>query len=165
MLVHTVGILAMLCTLLSIQMEHKNKYLLFQILGAIFFANYFLLLGGYAGVLTNSIMLVQGIIALIYLKQNKEVPKLLIGLLLSLTVISGFFIVNNLLDILPLLAVIVALIIYLQKSEKRIRYLSLIMAVWIPYAIYFQAHFSLITSIFFLISTLIAIYRYDLKKT
>ena len=165
MIIHLIGILAMLSILLSIQMKTKDKYLILQIIGALFFATYFFKLGGYSGTLTNSILAFQAITALIYLKQAKEVPKIIIGALLTITLLSGFYIVNSWIDLLPLLIAVTALVIFLQNSEKRIRYLSLLLALWIPYAIYFDAHFSLITSIFFLISTLIAIYRYDLKKT
>ena len=165
MIVHIVGIIAMLCIIFSVQMKHKDKFLILQISGALFFGIYFILLGGYAGGITNAILVFQGLIAFYFLKQDQTVPKYIIGILLSITFISSLYVVNSFLDVLPLLGVVISLIIYLQSSEQRIRLLSLILAVWIPYNIYFEAHFSLITSIFFLVSTLIAIYRYDLKKT
>jgi len=163
--IHIPGFIAMFCIIASIQMKTKEKYLYFQIIGAFSFGAYFLLLNGYTGVLTNLLLCIQALIALYFLKKNTDIPKWVMITLFSITVLFGFFIIDRWLDLLPLLVAVTTLIIYFQSKEKMIRYLSLILAIWIPYAIYYNAWFSLITSVFFLVSTLIAIYRYDLRKT
>ena len=165
MIIHFFGLIGMILIVSSIQMKNKDKYLLLQLLGNIAFVINFVMLEAYSGALISTIIGTQALTILLYLKNNKEAPNIVIYTFISIVLISAFILVRNVIDLLPILAALTMLFIFLQKQEKNIRKLSItISLLWIPYAIYFNAYFAIATNVIFLISNIISIIRYDFKK-
>jgi len=137
-----------------------------QIFGNVAFIINLFLIGAYTGAIIGTILVFASLIMLWYLKKAQEMPVAYIYWIVIPILLSGLSVAESFIDILPVIAALLLLFTYAQKKEKNIRRLSIVVTLfWIPYNIYFGALFPLIGNIIFLVSTVISILRYDLKKT
>lgn len=159
------ALLANVSLVLSNSQKTRKKILLFLIFNNIFdFIQYFLL-NAYTGAFTSIICLFRTY--LFNKKNNSFFFKKYIALYLIITIhiIVTIFTYNGLESIFPLLASVFYAIVLYQDKTKNIRIGSCIMSsMWITYNSIVGAYVSVITESIALISCLIAIYRFDIKK-
>lgn len=161
-----IGLIASIIMILAIQVKNKkNLFLVLNIMVKILYGINFALLTEYSGTATQIIGLVITVIAYIYTKKNKVLPKWLVYIFIIVTVVSGIITCKRLVGILAIVCGITYALIVSSKNMKTIRKLNFAQSLlWTIYDFIIGAFTASVSSAFVFVSTVIAIYRYDLKK-
>lgn len=167
MLAQIMGLMASITMIISIQIkDKKNIYLMLNILAKILYGINFTLLGAYSATMTQLIGLVITIVAYGYTKKERTIPKWLIVVFIIVTLVGGIFTYDNLYSLMAIGCGITYALIITSKNMKAIRKLNILQALlWTIYDLIVCAYTACISSAFVLISTLIAIFRYDRKNS
>ena len=137
---------------ISMQCKTRKNILLFFLLGNVVGATGLLLLKAYAGALIQFVFGIQTLINYIYAIKNKKISWKLITF-------------KSWIDIIPLISAILHTITIIQIKENRIRLVNLSsLLLWIPYYIVFDAYANLFTNLCIVVSNVVSIIRYDMKK-
>ena len=97
--------------------------------------------------------------------KGKKTPQILIGIYSIIYIVIGIITFNSLIDILPIIASILFIVTLRQEKEKYVRLLILGNSIsWIIYDFIVSAYLTSISDLFTIVSTITAIYRYDIKK-
>lgn len=159
------GIIAVTILIISIQFKAKKNIIILIALSNIIFALSFIFLKAYSGALISFILAIQAIITYLYDIKKKKIPSKLIPLYFLISILAGFITYKTYIDILPILCSILYVFTIIQTKEKYIRILSLLsILVWIIYMFFTRAYTTMILEIFLLMSTVIAIIKYDILK-
>ena len=159
------GILVIIANVLSMQMKNKKQIILMFILANLFSAINFILLQSYSGAIICLFAIIQTFINKIFEKKQQQVPKVIIGIYIVISIILGAITFNSLIDILPIICSILYTITIIQDKEKNIRRISLVnIVLWIIYDIVCQAYTAAISDLLMTISTIVGMYRFDYKK-
>ena len=137
------AIVACIFYTISMQCKKRKNILLFFIIGNVIgaFINYIL-----------------------EIKHKKNTPMLVV-FYIALSALASILTFKSLIDFIPLVSAILHTITVIQVKEKRIRYTNLAsLILWIPYYIVFLAWANLASTLCIIISNIISIFRYDLKK-
>ena len=159
------GIIGLVLKIIAIQFKDKKKILLMFILVNLTIGIELLLLKAYAGAIVSLTAVAQTTINYIYVKKDKKLPRFYIPIYVIISLSLGIYSYKELMDILTILCAMLYIAIIFQTKEKNIRMLSFFQIVcWITYNIYHMAYTDALFKIGFLISNIIAIYKYDIKK-
>ena len=158
------GILVIIANVLSMQMKNKKQIILMFILANLFSAINFILLQSYSGAVICFFAIIQTFINKIFENKQQQVPKIIIGIYIVISIILGVITFNNIIDILPIICSILYTLTIIQEKEKNIRRISLVnIILWIIYDIVCQAYTATISDLLMTISTIIGMYRFDRK--
>ena len=103
-------------------------------------------------------------ILLLEVHDKKNTPTL-VCFYIVLSIIVSLITFKDWIDIIPLAAAILHTLTIIQEKEKRIRYINLSsLVLWIPYYIAFYAWANLATCLCIVVSNVVSIMRYDIKK-
>ena len=164
-LAQALAFLGAISNMVAMQINKKKSILFCYVLANFLYGTNYLLLGGVTGAI---ICLVEGFETLIngIIENNgKVVPKWLIGLYFIIALGIGIFTYNTLIDVLAIIGGILYILLISVKKESSIRLLTFIlMILWIIYDFIYRSYVAGINDIFILISTMIGIYRFDIKK-
>lgn len=165
-LAQIIGLMASITMIVSIQIkDKKNLYLLLNIMAKILYGINFALLNAYSATITQLIGLAITIISYVYTKKNLNVPKWLTSIFIVVTIIGGIFTYYNIYSLMAIGCGITYVLIITSKNMKKIRMLNLAQSsLWTLYDFIVHAYTASISSAFVFISTLIAIFRYDIFK-
>ena len=124
-----------------------------------------LLLNAYAGALIQFVFGIQTLINYIYAVKNKKITWELITFYITLSIIASIITFKSWIDIIPLISAILHTITIIQIKENRIRLINLSsLLLWIPYYIVLNAYANLFTNLCIVVSNVVSIIRYDVKK-
>ena len=158
-----IGIIGACLAMLAAQANEKKKYLFIYALSYMFFVINMILLKAYSGSINCIILTLLTLISTKY--ENKKFP---IGLAVFFSVvilIGNVITYNNIFSLLPAVASYIYLFILLSKNMKTIRKLTVLLRLlWAIYDFIVKAYTTFILDIFSFISSIIAIYRFDLKN-
>lgn len=147
------------------QMKHKKQIIFLFILANLFSSINFLLLESYSGALICGFAIIQTLINKIFENKGIKIPKVIIGIYILISIILGGITYTNYIDILPIICSILYTLTILQEKERNIRKISFLnILLWVVYDIASKAYTASLSDIFDTISTLIGIYRFDVKK-
>lgn len=164
-LAQILSLIAMVINVVAVQLKTKKQILLAIVAANIFFVTSYILLGAYTGALTCIILITVIIINTILEDKGKKTPKILIGIYSIIYIVIGIITFNSLIDILPIIASILFIVTIRQEKEKYVRLLILGNSIsWIIYDFIVSAYLTSISDLFTIVSTITAIYRYDIKK-
>lgn len=159
------GILVIISNILAMQMKNKEKIIFMFILSNFFSAVNFVLLNSYSGAIICVFAIIQTFVNKFFENREKNIPKVLIGIYIIISILCGLLTYQAYIDILPIMCSILYTLSIIQKQEKEIRRLTLInIILWIIYDIVYKAYTASISDILMTISTLIGIYRFDYKN-
>ena len=159
------GILVIIANVLSMQMKNKKQIIFMFILANLFSAINFILLQSYSGAIICLFAIIQTFINKIFEKKQQQVPKVIIGIYIVISIILGAITFSSIIDILPIICSILYTITIIQDKEKNIRRISLVnILLWIIYDIVCQAYTAAISDLLMTISTIIGMYRFDFKR-
>ena len=128
-----------------------------------FFVINLILLGAYSGAINTFIALILTIIS--SRLNDKKFPMWLLLLFILLILIGNIITYSNVFSLLPAVASYIYLIILLLSNMKIIRRWTVLLRVlWIIYDYIVRAYTTFVIDIVSFISSLIAIYRLDIKK-
>ena len=98
-------------------------------------------------------------------RKNKKVPIYVIGIYVVINIILGLISYHSLIDILPIVCALIYCATVLVKQESTIRRLMIAnQSIWLYVDIMVKAYAFSISNILTIISTIIAIFRYEKKK-
>lgn len=158
------GFLVIISNVIAMQMKNKKQIIFCYILANLFSSVNFYLLKSYSGAIICLFAIVQTFINNYFEKMKKDVPKVLITLYIIISIILGAITFNKYIDIMPIVCSILYTIIILQKKETNIRKIALInIIIWVLYDILCKAYALVISDLITTVSTIIGIYRFDIK--
>lgn len=159
-----INVFGTLFNIIGINSNNKNNTLLYFAIGNIFIAIALGLLKAYAGMTIQIIFVIQAFVN--YFLEKKKIKYSIWLALIYIIVPCVILIINfdTYWDILPIIGAIIYPLVILSK-EFVLRALNLIsVIIWIPYNFHFGQYVGTISCIFFAITNLIAIYRFDIVK-
>lgn len=169
-----IGIFGMVANFLSFQQKKQKGAIAFQFFAALLFAINFLMLGAYMGALLNVIGVIRAFVFVNREKLKADHPVWLIVFILAFAstyplVFTVFGKVpsakNLIIEILPVIAMILSTVSFRLTRAKDIRRFGLFSSpMWLIYNIFCFSIGAIISEILNLISIIIGIVRFDLKK-
>lgn len=170
----SVGILGMIANFLSFQQKAQRKVVAFQFFSALLFGINYLMLKAYMGALLNIIGVIRAIVFINREKLKADHIGWLVFFILafSSTYPLVFTVfkkeptpINLIIELLPVIAMILATISYRYTKAKDIRRFGVFSSpMWLIYNIFCFSIGAIISEILNLISIVIGIIRFDLKK-
>ena len=158
-----IGILALIILMLSFQKNEKKLLLKYQTISSFLYSIQYAFLGGYTGSLMNITSMARNFVFNKY--NNKKVPIYWLIIIVILMIIFSLITYIGVISLLPMFAVVLYSIAVWYGNLKLIRCTEVISCtLFIVYNIRVLAITGLIATIIELISALIAIYRFDIKK-
>lgn len=150
---------------ISMQCKKRKQILFYLIIGNIIGAVGLIFLKAYAGALIQFVFGLETFVNyMLEIKGKKNTP-LLVAFYILLSIIVSIITFNSWIDVIPLISAILHTITIIQEKEKRIRYINLSsLVLWIPYYIAFSAWANLATCLCIVVSNIVSIFRYDLRK-
>lgn len=159
------GVLTIISNVIAMQMKNKKQIIFCYILANLFSAINFVLLQSYSGAIICLFAIIQTFINNIFEKKEKKLPKIIIAIYIFISILLGAVTFRSMIDILPIICSILYTLIIIQNKEKNIRKIALInIVIWVFYDIICRAYTAAISDSITTISTLIGIYRFDIKK-
>lgn len=156
------GIVALVILILSFQKNNKKTLLKYQIFSSLFFAMQYLCLNAITGCLMNLMTMIRNVVY----KKLKKTPLLFLILIIISMIILTVFSYNGLISLLPTIAVILYSIALWQKNLKITRITEIVScSLFIIYNINVLAISGLISTIIELVFAVIAVYRFDIKRS
>lgn len=157
------GATALFILILSFQKNEKQSLLKYQIGSSIFFAAQYLCLQAYSGCLINIACIIRNILFRKY--TGKRIPIYYLLFIICIMIVLSLFSYVGPISLLPCIACILYSCSLWQDNLKVTRIVEVIScSLYIIYNIKVLAYVGLISTIIELISALIAIYRFDIKK-
>lgn len=159
------GLLGATALLLSNWQKSKNKVLSLLIIDSICYFIQYILLGAFSGAFSNIIGLIRTIIFKYKEKYKILDNKLILCIIILIYIIIAILTYDGLISILPVVAAIIYTISLWQDNLRIIRIGTLIMIVaYFIYNIVVRAYIGAIVEGILLISSILAIIKYDVIK-
>ena len=150
---------------ITMQQKDKKNILIGLIIVNITAIISYLFLKSYSAVIVNFIAIGQVYIKYKFDQKDKKMPLYLQLLFILISILSGIFTLHNLIDVLPIICLVLYTLAIMQSKERNIRLFTCGNIIgWIIFDFYAKAYVGILTGSFSLISTIIAIIRYDIKK-
>ena len=159
------GVIGIVFSVLSMQMKTK-KNIMIMLLGLnLASALNFLFLGSISGSLVCFFAVLETFINYLYNNKNKTVPNYIISIYVIVNIGLGLISYKGLLDIIPIVCALLFCATVCTKKESNIRKIMFgNQSLWLVYDIIVKAYMFSVSNILTLISIIISIIRYDLKK-
>ena len=159
-----IGIIALIVLMLSFQKNEKKVLLKYQIFSSLLYALQYIFLGAYTGSLMNLTCMARNCIFNKY--NNRKIPFYWLVLIIALMIIFSLITYIGVISLLPMFAVILYSIAIWYGNLKLIRCTEVFScSLFIVYNIKVLAITGLIATIIELIAALIAIFRFDIRKS
>lgn len=158
------GILIIISNVIAMQLkEKKNIIFMFFLINVFSTINYYLL-DSYSGAIICLFAIIQLLINNYFEKKGKTIPKIIIAIYIIISIILGAVTFKSIIDIIPIICSILFTLTILQEKEKNIRLITLLnVLLWISYGVICRAYTAAISDLITTISTLIGIYRFDIR--
>ena len=157
------GATALFILILSFQKNEKQSLLKYQIGSSIFFSAQYLCLQAYSGCLINIACIIRNILFRKY--TGKRIPIYYLLFIICIMIVLSLFSYVGPISLLPCIACILYSCSLWQNNLNITRIVEVFScSLYIIYNIKVFAYVGLISTIIELISALIAIYRFDIKK-
>ena len=157
-----IGTIGLIIVILSFQKNNKENLLKYQIVSTLFFGTQYILLNALSGFFMNTTMCIRN---LIFLRYKNRVPKKYLTLIIIIMIFLSLLSYNGPISLLPCIGSIAYTITLAKYSIKATRIAnSITCALYIIYNINVLAIAGIISATIELISTIIAIYKFDIKK-
>lgn len=163
-LAQILGIIGIISLSISMQYNKKKQILVFKIAANTFYGLQYLCLNAMPAMLMSIVSLVRCVIFFAFENKNKKVPIYVLLIILALIIVTPIFLNYGVMGFFPLIGTLIYTIGTWQKNLNVFRIITLITAcIWIGYNVFVGAYSSLIGNVFEVITSLIAIYRFNLN--
>lgn len=164
-LAQIVSLIAIIVNIIAVQFKDKKHILLGVALTNFLFAICYLMLDAYVGTLICIFHTIIVIINSMLEDREKETPSFMILIYILIAIIIGASGYKSVTDLLPILASILFILTLNIGKEKYIRLLLLGNLIsWVIYDYFVLAYVAGVSTLVVIGSTLISIYRYDIKN-
>ncbi len=170
-----IGMFAMAMNCISFQFKKKTQILAFQLCGSTLFAINFFMLGAYSGGLLNAIAVIR---AIVYIKEKTFHSKHIawvfgFSALYVLSYVSVFTVFGTpfegwkpVVELLPVIAMVLTTVSFRCNDAKAVRFFGMFSSpLWLTYNIICFSVGAIICEVLNFVSLVVAILRYDIKKT
>ena len=159
-LAQVIGLIGLIILLISFQKNSRKALLNYQIVSSLLFSVQYIILGAMSGFVMNIMMCLRNLI----FSKFDNVPRKYITIVIIIMLVLSVFSYEGSISLLPCIGSIIYTI-SLAKSNITITRVTNVFTciLYIIYDIKFLAIAGLISASIELLSTLIAIYRYDMK--
>lgn len=159
------ALIAFILYTISFQFKKRGNVLKTQIFANIFYTLEYIMLDAYAGVNNSLFGITRSLLFYVFDKKKKKCPPYVAVIFLTLVVIFGFVSYTDVFSILPVIISIIFFVSLYTEDMKLYRKVAVIASIlWIVYNIAVSAYVSIFDYTIELISSLVAIYRFDIKK-
>lgn len=159
------GVIGIVCSVLSMQMKTKKNIMIMLAALSLASALNFLFLGSISGSLICFFAVLETFINYLYDSKNKKVPVYIIIIYVIVNIVLGLVSYKGLLDIVPIACALLFCATVCTKREYNIRKIMFAnQSLWLVYDIIVKAYMFSVSNVLTLISIIISIIRYDLKK-
>lgn len=158
------GILAIFCIVISLQFKKKTKMMFLQMIANIFYATQYLILHAYTAVATSLVTVLRCILFNKYDRKRRTIPKKLSYFLIAIVLVIGIFSFDSYLSLIPIITSISYILAASIKNAKTYKIVFGLCAIlWFYYNFKVGALVSTIGNTFEIISTCVALKRYQKK--
>ncbi len=159
-----IGILGLVCSLLSFQMKKRKWIMAFQMTASLLFSTQLFLLGAITGGCLDMISFFRTIVFSQNGKKWASSPRWLYAFI-AVMILAGIFTWKDAWDILPIVGSVLSTIALWMKSEKKIRLISLgVGPCWLTYNLVKGAWSGAVNEVLAMTSIVIGLVRYDIRK-
>lgn len=164
-LAQILAIVGFALTTLSLQFKKKSSILGMQIASNVAYMFEYICLGAFSGGITFVIGTIRNITYYILEKKKYKPNLIVLFTFIILLVLGGILTYENLISILPIIAVVIWTIVSWQEHPKWMRVgEAFICVIWIIYDLIVGAYTGMITEFIILGSSIIGIIRNDIPK-
>lgn len=164
-IVYTVGGIALIFWILSIQNTKKIKILRLQNIANLFYAIQYAVLSAFSAMGMNVLSLVRGIIFINYEKRKKQNSNVIIIIFSVITILIGIITYDSWYSLIPIINTLAYSYSTWQKNTKIIRIIFFVAAIlWIIYNFIVKAYIPMIGNVLEVISAIVAIIKFDILK-
>ena len=160
------GMFGIITLFLSVQFNSKKQILGFQIAANLFYAIQYLVLNAITASVMSFVSVLRCIAFFVFEKKNKKVPVYVLVIFIALIIILAKVLNYGIMGFFPVVCTLLYTIGIWQKNLNIFRIITLLTAcIWIGYNIFVGAYPSLIGNVFEVLTSLIAIYRFNLNES
>lgn len=164
-LIQTIGIVAFILFVYSLQKKDKKEILFYQLLANILYAIQYISLGAYIAGILNVVTVTRCFIYYKYEKDKKEIPLFILITYILIIILVSIFTVDSYISILPSIINIIYILSTWQKDTKVLRLSFIVAAIlWIYYNLTVGAYTAIIGNIFEIISVSYACIKLNRKN-
>jgi len=161
-LAQAIGLISLILVVISFQQNNKKKLLNCQIFSCFFFAIHYLLLNATTGFFMNLINIIRNIM---FVKCGKKIPAKYISIIIVFIITMSIVFYDGFLSLIPGIAGIIYTLGASQKKLTITRISGVIAGcLFFVYNLKVFAIMALISTIIEILSIVLAIYRFDIKK-
>ncbi len=158
-----IGVIGIVCSLLSFQCEQRKKVMLFQVTASFMFTTQLFLVGAMTGACLDLINFVRSLIFSIDKKWARS--KWWLVLFMAILVGSGIATWKDAYSILPIIGSLLSTVALWMKTSKKIRLISFFSGpCWLVYNMVNGAYSAAINEVIAMTSILIGMLRHDIKR-
>ncbi len=164
-LAQILAVVAFILDIICMQFKKKSGILVVGIISNIMYALEYALLGAWTGAISFVIGTIRNITYFIYEKKKYKPNKIVLATFVLLIIGAGIYTWENITSLLPVIALVLWTIVSWQNNTKWMRLAeAFICVMWIIYDLFVGAYAGIITEFIILTSSIIGMYRYDIKK-
>lgn len=164
-LAQILAVVAFGLTTLSLQFKKKSTILGMQIASNVAYMFEYICLGAFSGGITFIVGTIRNITYYILEKKKVKPNLIVLFIFIILFILAGIFTYENIVSVIPIVAVIIWTIVSWQENTKWMRVGEAVICImWIIYNLIVGAYIGIITEIIILASSIIGIIRNDIKK-
>ncbi len=159
-----IGIIGIICSILSFQCEQRKKVMLFQVMASLMFTTQLFLVGAFTGACLDLINFARSLFFSIDKKWAKS--KWWLAAFMLILIGAGIATWKDAYSILPIIGSLLSTVALWMKTSKNIRLISLFSGpCWLIYNIVNGAYSAAINELIAMTSIVIGMLRYDVKKS
>lgn len=159
------ALIAFILYVLSLQFREKRKTLILQIIANVFYALEYLMLDAYAGVNNSLFGITRSLLFTVADKMKIKLPGYVAVIFMAMVIIFGFTTYTDIFSLIPPFISCILFIALFVDNMKIFRLASAVaFGLWIIYNAVVGSYVGIADSVVELISALVAIYRFDIKK-
>lgn len=159
------GVMGIIFSVLSMQMKTKKNIMLMLLALNLASALNFLFLGSVSGSLISFFAVLETVINYLFDRKDKRVPIYIIGIYVIVNIALGLISYKVLIDVVPIICALLFCASICTRKESNIRKIMFLNQIsWFVYDINSKAYMFAISNVLTMISIIISIVRYDLKK-
>lgn len=158
-----IGIIGIICSILSFQCSQRKNVMLFQVLASLIFCTQLFLVGAVTGACLDSINFFRSLFFSIDKKWAKS--NCWLALFILLLVAAGVATWQNAYSILPMIGSLLLTVALWMKTSKKVRLISFFSGpCWLIYNVVNGAYSAAVNELIAMASIVIGILRHDIEK-
>jgi len=163
--IQVIGFLALAVSLISFQFKKHGQIMLCRTTSELIFALQYILMGEWSGAAMDGISVIRNTLYTRLVKKNRSTTPVIIGFCIFVVII-GIVTFKGIISLLPIISKLLTTISYGMKKERLLRLITLPSCIfWIIYNVYVGSAAGALADSMTLISLLIAMYKFDIRKT